>query len=125
MKKHIPSPGKHTVSITLADFSALPTPPPIQGTLSFELIATAYGREIDLMSVMDFVETTDWNAIDYCDHEHAADVIESLYWYFVENHGGQFSREYSCQCILGKVFSPGAMDTGISETNSVGELTIS
>ena len=119
MKKHIPAPCNPPVTV------AQPAPlPPIRGRLSIATIVESNGRALDLYSVMDFVTETDWSAIDYCDHEHAADVIESLYWYFADYSKVRNTREKACFCMLSKVFSPGATDTGISEENIVGELTI-
>lgn len=35
------------------------------------------------------------------------DMITGAYWFFTDYHSGQWSDEYSAQCLLGNVFSPG------------------
>lgn len=50
------------------------------------------------------------------------DVLEAMYWYGVDCHGGQFSDEYKLQCAVSTVFTPGAGSTGPEPESSAMDM---
>lgn len=39
------------------------------------------------------------------------DKVSAAYWWFVDHHGGQWSPEYECLCVLGQVYTPGVCES--------------
>ena len=51
------------------------------------------------------------------------DIVEAYYWYCVDYHGGQWSKEYSRLCRIGGYYSPGPLHKGfISLSNNAKEI---
>ena len=48
------------------------------------------------------------------------DNVQALYWYFADNHDGQWTDTYQALCEIGEIYSPGACENG-PEKDSMAE----